>query len=182
MATAKAGFSSINLLPKDRFENSSLGKFLGWATTSGRVLVVLTEFVVLLAFGSRFYFDKRLNDISEVLDQKQAQIEAYSETEKQMREVLAKQNLVKVYLERNIKIGEKYDFLSKLLPYGVALEKLSVDSAGINLTGEANSEVSFATLLRNLKRSDKIAYINIKDTLYDQKTNLMKFSIQMTFK
>jgi len=176
------GFSGINLLPKDRFENSSLGKFLSWATTTGRALVVLTEFVVLLAFGSRFYFDKKLNDVSEVIDQKMAQIMNYEETESQMRTILAKQALVKNYMDKRLKITEKYDLLTKMIPLGVFLEKMSVDSAGVNVSGESLSELGFAQLLRNLKRSDEVAYISIRDTVYNQSSNSISFSIQMNFK
>lgn len=176
------GLSGINLLPKDRFENSSLGKFLTWAMSTGRVLVVLTEFVVLLAFGSRFYFDKKLNDISEIIDQKQAQIEAYSDTEKEMRKILSKQAIIKTYQEKNILFSEKYGMLVKLLPRGVSLEKLSIDSIGISLTGKADSELGFAQFLRNLKSSKEIAFINIKDTTFDQNFSSVIFTIQMSFK
>lgn len=176
------GVSGINLLPKDRFENSYLGKFLGWATTSGRVLVVLTEFVVLLAFGSRFYFDKQLNDVSEITDQKVAQIEAYADTEREMRNILAKQALVRSFLNDNLRIGEKYDLLTEAMPYGVSLEKFTVESSGVNISGEAKSELGFAQLLRNLKQTKEVGYINIRDTVFDQTSNTMKFSIQMNFK
>jgi Tfp pilus assembly protein PilN len=176
------GLSGINLLPKDRFENSSLGRFLGWATTTGRALVVITEFVVLLAFGSRFYFDKKLNDVSEVIDQKVAQIVAYQETEAEMRRVLSKQTLVKDYADKRLKVTEKYDLLSKMVPLGVSLEKMSIDSTGINISGESLSELGFAQLLRNLKRNEEITYINIRDTVYSQGSNSINFSIQMSFK
>lgn len=179
---AKRGLSGINLLPKDRFENSSLGKFLSWATTSGRVLVVLTEFVVLLAFGSRFYFDKKLNDVSEEIDQKQAQIEAYADTESEMRRVLSKQTLVKNYLDNNLKIAGKFEMLNKVIPVGVSIEKLSIDDAGINLSGESSSELAFAQMLRNFKRRNDVAYLNIKDTVFEQSSASVKFSIQMSFK
>ena len=176
------GLSGINLLPRDRFENSSLGKFLGWATTSGRVLVVMTEFVVLLAFGSRFYFDKKLNDVSEIIDQKQSQIEAYADTERRMRNILTRQSLIKSYMENNIDLGKKYEILSRLVPYGVSLDKLSIDSTTVNISGESRSELGFAQFLTSLKNEKEIAFINIQDTIFDQTSNTIKFSIRMNFR
>jgi len=59
----RSSLFKVNLLPKDNFEFSLVGKFLRWALTAGRVMVVLTEFVVILAFGSRFWLDKEMNDL-----------------------------------------------------------------------------------------------------------------------
>lgn len=179
---AKQGFSHINLLPKDSFEFSPLGRFLSWATTAGRVLVVLTEFVVLLAFGSRFYFDKKLNDLGEVLDQKQAQIEAFSETETRIRTVLAKQAPIGSYLKDNLRFSEKYLALAKLIPVGVKLEKLTIDTGGTTMVGEANSELSFAQFLNRLKNTDGLVKLSMKETTFDQVTGAVKFNIQTTFK
>jgi hypothetical protein len=179
---AQQGISHINLLPKDSFEFSTLGRFLTWATTAGRVLVVLTEFVVLLAFGSRFYFDKKLNDLSEVLDQKQAQIEAFAGTEADIRKVLAKQAVVDAYMQGNLQLPTKYSDLASIMPPGVKLDKLTIDSTGMNMGGEAESELGFAQLLRGLKQIPTVSRLSIRDTSFDQVTGSVKFTINTTFK
>lgn len=178
----KQGFSHINLLPKDSFELSPLGRFLAWATSAGRVLVVMTEFVVLLAFGSRFYFDKRLNDLTEVLDQKQAQIAAFSETESRARTLLAKQAPIDTYMKNNLKFSDKFSTLSRIMPSGVTLEKLTIDSTGMNLFGESVSELEFALFLNKLKKMDGIIRLGMKEATFDQTTGSVKFNIQTTFK
>jgi Tfp pilus assembly protein PilN len=178
----KQGISRINLLPKDSFEFSPLGRFLSWATTAGRVLVVMTEFVVLLAFGSRFYFDKKLNDLTEVLDQKQAQINAFTETEIKIRTVLAKQTPIDGYLTNNLKFSDKYSSLSRIIPAGVSLEKLTVDGSGMNMIGEAISELGFAQFLNNLKNIPGVSRLSMKETSFDQASGAVKFNIQTTYK
>lgn len=175
-------FFQINLLPKDSFEFSPLGKFLKWAMTSGRVMVVLTEFVVLLSFGSRFYFDKKLNDLSETIDQKLAQIDSYSEIEAQMRSVLAKQEPIENYLEKNINFESKYNALSKITPIGVKFEKVFFDQTTLKLTGKADTELGFAQMLQNLKSMDSLSYLNIKDTTFDQSSKAVAFTIQANYK
>lgn len=181
MATQQGVFQ-INLIPKDSFEFSTLGKILSWTTTTGRVLVVLTEFVVLLAFGSRFYFDKKVNDLTEEVGQKQVQIETFAETEKLMRKILAKQAPVDNYQTENITFSQKYDGLTRLIPSGVHLEKLSLDINGMGMVGESVSELGFAQLLRSLKRMEGVANLSMKDTSYDQSSGAVKFNIQATFK
>lgn len=179
---AQQGVFQINLIPKDSFEFSSLGKILSWTTTTGRVLVVLTEFVVLLAFGSRFYFDKKVNDLTEEVTQKQVQIESFAETERLMRKILAKQSPVDIYLVDNITFKQKYDSVVKIIPSGVNLNKLIIDGNGVEMAGESLSELGFAQLLGGLKKMPGVANLSMKDTGFDQITGSVKFNIQTTFK
>lgn len=175
-------FFQINLLPKDSFEFSTLGKFLKWTMSSGRVLVVLTEFVVLLSFGSRFYFDKKLNDLSETIDQKLAQIDTYSEIESQMRTILAKQEPIEGFLNKSINFESKYNTLTSIVPTGVRFEKVFFDQNTLQLNGKADSELGFAQLLQNLKTMDTLTYLNIKDTSFDQSSKSVVFTIQANYK
>ena len=181
MATAH-GVSSINLLPKDSFEFSTFGKALKWATTAGRVLVVMTEFVVLLAFASRFYFDKKLDDLGEVLVQKQAQIVAYADVETQIRKVLIKQQPVEVFQKSNLGFAAKVDGLTQILPAGTVLDSMTLDKDGLALSGRAQSEFGFAQFVSGIKKMPNVSMINMKDTSFDQTTGGVKFSIQISFK
>lgn len=181
MATAHS-VSSINLLPKGSFEFSTTGKALKWAITVGRVLVVLTEFVVLLAFASRFYFDKKLSDLGEVLTQKEAQISAYAAVETEMRKVLAKQRPVETLQSGGLRFASRIDSLTQIMPTGTVLDSLSLDKNGLSISGKAQSEYGFAQFITRLKKISGVAMINLKDTSFDQTTGGVKFSIQINFK
>jgi Tfp pilus assembly protein PilN len=181
VATAH-GVSSINLLPKDSFEFSTAGKALKWATSVGRVLVVLTEFVVLLAFASRFYFDKKLSDLGEVLVQKQVQIAAYADVETEMRKVLAKQTPVETVQKTGLGFAGKIDSLSRVMPAGTVLENLTLDTNGLSVVGKAQSEYGFAQFIAGLKKMPNVKMVNMKDTSFDQTTGGVKFSILISFK
>jgi Tfp pilus assembly protein PilN len=137
---------------------------------------------VLLAFGSRFYFDKKVNDLTEEVTQKQVQIETFADTEKQMRRILAKQAPIDSYLVNNITFSQRYDELTKIIPSGVRLEKLTIDINGMGMTGDSTSELGFAQLLRSLKRMDGVANLSMKETSFDQTSGSVKFNIQATFK
>ncbi len=181
MAT-KQGVSSINLLPKDSFEFSTTGKLLKWITTAGRVLVVLTEFVVLLAFGSRFYFDKKLDDLGEVIVQKQAQVMTYSEIETDIRKILAKQRQVEIYEKSGLGFSEKINSLTNILPAGTSLDSFNLNNGLLVIEGKAQSEYGFAQFLTGIKKMPGVAMINMKDTNFDQTTGGVKFNIQISYK
>ena len=59
----------VNLLEKDDFSESPIGRIVTWAITYGRYIMILTEIVVLLAFISRFSLDRKLTDLNEAIGQ-----------------------------------------------------------------------------------------------------------------
>lgn len=181
MATAHS-VSSINLLPKDSFEFSATGKALKWAITVGRVLVVMTEFVVLLAFASRFYFDKKLDDLNEVLVQKQAQIAAYSQVESDIRRILIKQGPVDGYIKSGLGFENKVNNLTGVLPTGTILDSLSLNEKVMSISGKSQSEYGFAQFLSGIKRMPEVLTVSMKETSFDQTSGGVKFNIQINFK
>jgi len=62
----------ISLLPSEENLNSPLAKITKWATSTGRVVIIFVELIVILAFLSRFSLDRRNADLSETLRQQKA--------------------------------------------------------------------------------------------------------------
>ncbi len=176
------GISGINLLPKDSFEFSTTGKILKWVTTAGRALVVITEFVVLLAFGSRFYFDKKLDDLKETIIQKEAQIKAYAEVESDIRRVLAKQQPIETAQKTGLDFSDKIQKMTQTMPQGTFLETLSLNDDGLAMQGVAQSEYVFAQFLNGVKKIPQVSQVSLKNTSFDQVTGGVKFSIQLVYK
>lgn len=175
MPASKLG--KINLLPKDSFEFSVLGKTLKWALTSGRVLVVLTEFVVILAFGSRFYFDKKLNDLIEVIDQKQAVVESYAVIEAKMRDILSRQAIVSKYLKENLGVNNVINQLKRITPADINFSEVLVDNKGFSLIGTSGSEGGLANLLAGLNSVPNVSGVNVGSINFDQRQGAIEFKI-----
>lgn len=174
-----AKFGKINLLPRDSFELSVLGKILKWALTSGRVLVVLTEFVVILAFGSRFYFDKKLNDLIEVIGQKQAVVESYVEIEGKIRDLLSRQAIVDKYLKTGLRIGSIINQIKGTTPQDVSFTEVSVDDKGFSMTGTAGSEGGLANLLIGVNSIKDVTSVNVGSIDFDQREGLINFKVSV---
>ena len=77
--------SEIELLPQEGWEKGTLGKLLKWALTAGRYIVIVTELAVIMAFLSRFKFDRELTDLHEEIKQKQAVIQSAQSFETEFR-------------------------------------------------------------------------------------------------
>lgn len=175
--SAQSSLFKVNLLPKDSFEASFVGKFLRWSLTAGRVMVVLTEFVVILAFGSRFWFDKELNDLREVIDQKSMIVASYAETEAEMRRVLARQAPVDDYLEGNLELETKVRNLENFLPEGVTLIEMEVAEDKVRLVGVAGSEETFSRALRAMTAIEGVVQTEVRNLEFDQKKGGVNFEI-----
>lgn len=172
-------FGKINLLPRDSFEFSALGKILKWALTSGRVLVILTEFVVILAFGSRFYFDKKLNDLIEGIGQKQAVVESYADIENKIRDLLSRQVIVDKYLKENLGISGIINQIKRLTPVDVSFTEISVDNKGFLLSGTAGSEGGLANLLAGINTIKNVTGVNVGEIDFDQRQGFINFKISV---
>ena len=176
------GIKGINLLPKDSFEESDLGRFLRWALVTGRAVVVITELVVILAFGSRFWFDKALNDLMEVIDQKQVLVQSYQTVEEQMRQVLAREVPVATAIEKNLEIESILAELVRATPADVNFNKMNLSATSLSLTGQSNSEEGLAALLANLNKIEKIKKLSIGETKFSQRNGKVEFDLTASFK
>lgn len=177
MPAAKLG--KINLLPKDSFEFSTLGKILKWALTTGRVLVVLTEFVVILAFGSRFYFDKKSNDLLEVIDQRQAVVDSYADIETKVRDILTRQAIVEKYSKENLGINNVIAQIRRVTPQDVNFDEIAIDNKGFSLSGSAGSEGGLANLLLGVNSIPNISGVNVGGIDFDQRQGTISFRINV---
>lgn len=175
MSTQK--LNKINLLPRDSFEESSLGKFLSWALTSGRVIVILTEFVVVLAFGSRFWFDQKLNNLIEEISAKEAVVESYVSIENQMRDVLARETKVSDFLVDGLELPDVFSNLRKATPKDVSFDTFSINDSQIKIEGSAKSEAGFSLFLNNLGYIPGVTNIKLGKTVFDERSGGVNFDV-----
>jgi len=157
-----------------------LGKFLKWSLTTGRVLLVLTEFVVILAFGSRFYFDKRLNDLIEEIGAKQAVVDSYAEIEKTTRDILTRQAVVSSYLTNNLRISDRINQIKRATPQDVTFDDIAVDGNGLSLSGTTNSESGLANLIAGINQIADVESVTVAGIDFDQRQGNIKFKISVS--
>lgn len=167
----------VNLLPLDSFEASVWGRGLKWALTAGRILVVLTEFVVILAFASRFWFDKRLNDLVEVIDQKKQVVASYVEVENEMRDILARQEPVETATNRKVTSIGLLEKLSQTIPQETTLTDLSIEEDKITLAGTSVSENGMARSISTIMEFPEIQDLNLEEITFDQKQAKVVFKV-----
>ena len=153
----------INLLPQDDFETSTVGKFVKWAVSVGRWIVVLTEFVVICAFLSRFYFDTKLANVFDEMKQKQAIVDSAVSFENSFRSVQEKISIIKTLLAQEQKPSDLITNLGKLLPLDVSLTKISLDRDNLSLSGYALTERGLTVFLSGLIAHPQLEAVTVSD-------------------
>jgi len=84
--SAREKENKINLLPQKGFEKSTAGRVLTWILSTFRIIVIVTEIIVMVAFLSRFWLDAKNTDLRDEIEQKQAVLSATSSFDRDFKE------------------------------------------------------------------------------------------------
>ncbi|MFH2118515.1 MAG: PilN domain-containing protein [Candidatus Paceibacterota bacterium] len=148
----------INLVPKDPFFETSMGRILQWALSAGRYIVMFTELVVVLSFASRFYLDRQVTDLNKTISGKEAVVASYSDFE---QDFLAAQEKINQYqqIAQRENLVEIFPVLRQVIPNGVEFQELAIYPDKISITGTVLSQQSLNLLINNLQISPN--FVNV---------------------
>lgn len=141
----------INLLPQEEFAASTLGRVLAWLMSTFRIIVIVTEVVVMGAFLSRFWLDARAADLTDLIRQRQAIIEASEEFETEFRQTQAKLRIFSNIVTSQEGVSETLTTTSSYLPTDIFLTSFSIGQGSVQIKGVSPTEISIAQLLANLE-------------------------------
>ncbi|OGG01363.1 hypothetical protein A2Z33_02330 [Candidatus Gottesmanbacteria bacterium RBG_16_52_11] len=125
--------------------------------------MILTEIIVLFAFFSRFSLDRKLADLNEQIEQKQAIIEANLPTEMEIRKVQQNIAEIKTLIETQEKPVNNLTVIKSLLPSDVYFETLEITPTGISADSIAGTIEGFSVFLGNLQAVGKFQAIDIEE-------------------
>lgn len=172
----------VNLLVRTDFEHTTLGRILNWALSAGRIIVIVTELVVILAFISRFWLDRTLTNLNEQNQARQAQIEAAASFETAFREDQKRLDVYKRLEGLKTNAQQLVLQVSTSLPADVSLTNITLAENQINLQGVALSEAGLAGFLKALEDTGRFSAINLKDLTLSFDAQLLKFTVGAALK
>ena len=172
---------SINLLPQEEFDVSILGRTLKWAMGTFRIIVIVTEMIVMAAFMSRFWLDALNSDLSNAIKIKSAQVSAMAKTEKDFRSVQSKLNIVQ-QISAATPYSQRIDTVVSKTPPEVTLTSISVLDDSILIRGLSSSELGIAQYVANLKADSSLASADLEQTNSSENNAAQTiFSIKVTY-
>lgn len=175
--TAQSGLQ-VNLLPKDSFSESLVGKILLWALSIGRYLVVFTELIVILSFLSRFKLDRDLTDLNTAIERQLAVVKSYGSLEAEFRALQLRLEQVSAIGRQN-QLSRVIGGVVNYLPPDVRLKSLSFDERGLIVDGTALSSRGLTLFIQSLQRHPNIADIELSRVETEGENNPeISFSLQ----
>ncbi len=145
----------LNLLPKTEFELSFWGRFLKWALSTGRYIIILTELAVIIAFISRFKLDHDLSDLGDSIGGKQALLEASSNTEKTLRLTQVRLDEADKKIKSQSQSAQVLQKVTTAFPQSAILTNFSLAGSNLDLTGITTSEEDLEKIYSDLSSNFK---------------------------
>jgi len=173
----------ISLLPDSENSNALVNKLLRWVTTVGRAIIIVTELVVVSAFISRFWLDRKNSDLSEVIRQQKAILESTQSFEKEYLLLQTRLKSLDQDQQKVTDLDQKILSLSSSIPLGIVLQSISLDSSkdvpSVNLSAIAYEENSIVDFITNLSLNKDLTNIDIKKI--EKKPKDDKYIIDLAF-
>lgn len=152
---------SINLLPRDSFENSTLGVILEWSLIFGKWAVILTQLVVMTAFLYRFTLDRQLTDLRKAITKDITIIKSYEQVEREY--VIAQKQVAKAkeVLSTQTLVMDTLSEIGKITPADVWFEKIGISKDSLTLTAYAGSLTGFGQFLTTIQQDPMFKKISL---------------------
>ena len=175
--------SQINLLPRDRFATSSVGRILSWLLSTFRIIVIIVEMIVMGAFLSRFWLDAKNSDLNDEITQKKALIAASKDFEKEFKNTQLRLEALATLTKIEQPFSKLLAMVPPLLPPEIILKSFTANQEGILVSGTSPSEQIIAQLIANLESNSRVENIYLSQLGTDKDDeSLLEFGLTVTIK
>jgi len=177
----------LSLLPESENPRSFRARFFKWVTTTGRVTIVLTEFIVISVFISRFWLDRKNSDLSEIVRQKQAILESATPFEIEFTKLQQRLSYIKSFYSDQPEYDKQISSLISSTPTDLFYNKIYVSmnektkATIINASLTAYKEESIVSFITNLTLNSDINQVDITKIEKKEKENKYLISIVLYF-
>lgn len=167
---------TVNLLPPSEFEQSFWGKFLKWAVTTGRYIIILVEMVVIIAFLSRFKLDEELRVVNEQIE---SQVNYLESQQAQLREfyILQKRiSLAEKSLNSRVGVTEMINYVDRKRPLEISIYQQAMTKNEITLSAVTLSEAALGNMLLSMSRDGMWKSLDLTQIVSDAESGI-KFTL-----
>jgi hypothetical protein len=176
----------ISLLVDQSFDFTLTGRVVGWLTTIGRFIVIFTELVVIGAFISRFWLDRKNSDLSADLRQKRAILESASEFENDFRAVQDQLSKGVVLAAQSGDLAFPLTTVAQKIPDDIVVDdykfNVSSDRQTVSLSILVYSESSLAQFINNIVNDPSIESVRVGMIKREKLSSGTNITLQVNFK
>lgn len=150
---------SINLAGNKQI--SLFDKFMNWTLTIGRLIVIVTEVVAVIAFVYRFSLDEKLVELHSAIKQQQNIISVLKNDESKYRNLQDRLALAATFSAKGIKTNQTFTNIVGLMPSQAIINNLILNKDRVNIDVNVTSVSSLANFIDPLKGYSGIKSISI---------------------
>lgn len=175
------GINSINLL---RGQEHILDKFVDWALTIGRLLVIVTETAALAVFFMRFDIDSKLVDLHDLIKPKQAIVSStyYKDKEATYRDLQQRLAIIKKLNNKGAQTLAVYQDIVDLARGKVTFNSITQSNNTITLDANTRSVTQLTGFVDALKNYPEVQSINVNKVENKTSNAVIAVNITVTLK
>ncbi len=166
---------SINLLKK---KESFFEKFIAWALSYGRFIIILTEGIALIAFLYRFSLDRQLIDLHDQIEKKQAVLRLLKKNEDTYRNLQDRLTLAEQLETTGIKTTQAFIDVLNFAPIDFTIKTLTFSTDSLRIDADSRSLLSVSTFIKNLQSYPEIKSVSLNNI--ENKTSSAVISVSIT--
>jgi len=177
----------VSLLPDAENPNSFGSRLLLWLTSVGRFIIVFTELIVICAFISRFWLDRKNSDLSEIVRQQKAILESTQDFEKEYSLLQQRLKVIKNFYTQRPDYSAKIISLTESTPPDIIFTSINFDlddksNITADLSATALNNETINRFINNLVSNPDIRTVDVKNIEKKAKENKYLLNIFLTFK
>ncbi|MEX2013140.1 MAG: hypothetical protein WD967_01930 [Candidatus Levyibacteriota bacterium] len=174
-----SSYLDINLVKK---RVSFTDKFLKWALSTGRVVVILTEIIALSAFVYRFFLDRQLIDLHAKIKQEQAIIAFSKESEDKYRNFQERIAIAQRFSQLGSDEVKVLKDILNLAPSGTTFNNLTTSDTTVKIDASFTRISQLGAFVNSLKDYPSIDSVSINTIENVPSSSLISVSITGTLK
>lgn len=167
---------SINLLRNQ--EKSVIDKFLDWAFTVGRAIVIITESIALCAFAYRFVLDRQIIDLKDKIKQEQAIVKLSQTNEFKFRNLQTRLAMAQTL---DVQSNTKTQLLNQILEKAggkVSFDTIAISDKAVTMEGIVSSPLAVSSFASDLRAIPGITKVNVGNIANNTATGALTITIE----
>lgn len=170
---------NINLLVNRGKQEKLYSRFLRWALSSGRFIVILVEMITIGAFVYRYKLDADLSDIQEQINEKIPYITSLSPDEADIKHTQFQLSTISKLKSEQIDFSKPLTELTKIIPKSITLTNINLNrteaypSTSLSITGQTPSNLELSVFIKELQKNPNFSDITLTNIAFDNQTTFM---------
>jgi hypothetical protein len=157
-----------------------LDRFLNWALSVGRVVVILTEAIALFAFLYRFNLDRQIIDLHSRINQEQIIVKLLNNNETTYRSLQDRLASINTLSKEAPEEAKTINDIFGLIPSEINFKQMNITKDTVQIEVSGQSADQFAALIKQLRGYSKISSTSVDKI--ENKTSTATIIMSLTVK